>query len=266
MKFDPGIRHRSEIPLTDARLKRAVAAGELIRVCRGWYAHHGADQDSIAARKAGGTITAQTLLAKYGVWLMRDHRVHVRVPPNWPTKPAPPMCAHWFVQPTSPRDELRSAILAMAVCSQLTDLVVAIDSVLDKRLLRIDEIRALNGQNSRLDTAIKRMSWGSQAGGETLVRLLLIRYRIRFTVQAQIGSARVDLLVGDRFVIEVDGREFHLGEQFERDRARDRELIQAGYLVMRISYRMLMTDWDATAQAILAVVRRGDHRWPRTAH
>ena len=77
------------------------------------------------------------------------------------------------------------------------------------------------------------------------------------------GVRRVDLLIGDRLVIELDGRAFHSGEDFERDRRQDLELALRGYVVIRLSYRMVVHDWDATHRAVVEVVARGLHRWGR---
>ena len=103
---------------------------------------------------------------------------------------------------------------------------------------------------------------GSQSGLETLVRLFLIRQRIRVRSQVRVaGVGHVDLVVGDRLVLELDGEEFHTGLAFEEDRRRDFALVQQGYLVLRITYRMIMQDWQRVADGILALVRRDEHRW-----
>ncbi|MBG6056725.1 very-short-patch-repair endonuclease [Cryobacterium sp. MP_M3] len=47
----------------------------------------------------------------------------------------------------------------------------------------------------------------------------------------------------------------------EEDRRRDFALVQQGYLVLRITYRMIMRDWQRVMDGILALVRRDEHRW-----
>ena len=69
----------------------------------------------------------------------------------------------------------------------------------------------------------------------------------------------VDVLIGDRLVLELDSREHHLGKQYHEDRRRDLELTAQGFLVLRITYERVMFDWDSIERVILAVVRRGDH-------
>ncbi|MDR6905382.1 very-short-patch-repair endonuclease [Agromyces sp. 3263] len=75
------------------------------------------------------------------------------------------------------------------------------------------------------------------------------------------GAGRVDILVSDRLVIEVDGRAFHTGTAFDEDRRRDFELVTRGYLVLRLSYRQVVHDWDRTCAGILALVARNEHLW-----
>lgn len=263
MGFISGVVHRSALQLSKSAIQRRLASGELTRICRGWYAWAGADEDAIQARRVGGTLTGPTLLAKYGVWLLRDARLHVRVNPNTP-RIGGRACVHYLPPAVSERDELINALVAMAYCSSREALVVAIDSLIDTGLLRMEEIAPIANRHYRLRTAITLARPGSQAGGETLVRLFLASSRIKHRTQVQLeGGGRHDLVVGDRLVIEVDGREHHLGEQFETDRRRDRELLRRGYLVFRISYRMLYQDWEQTKSAILEMVRRDDHLWPR---
>ena len=109
---------------------------------------------------------------------------------------------------------------------------------------------------------IDRVDPDSQSGIETKVRLLLRARRIRFRTQAHVeGVGSVDFLVGDRLVIETDGRAFHTGPAFEEDRRRDFELVMRGYLVLRLSYRQVIDDWDRTRAGILALVARGEHQW-----
>jgi very-short-patch-repair endonuclease len=48
---------------------------------------------------------------------------------------------------------------------------------------------------------------------------------------------------GQRLVVETDGRRFHShARAFERDRRRDQVLLAAGYRVMRVTWRQLMSE------------------------
>ncbi len=71
---------------------------------------------------------------------------------------------------------------------------------------------------------------------------------------------RVDFLIGDRLVIEVDGRGFHDSDSsFESDRRRDAALSALGYRVLRFSYRQVLRAFGEVENAIRAAVARCDH-------
>jgi very-short-patch-repair endonuclease len=82
--------------------------------------------------------------------------------------------------------------------------------------------------------------------------------------QVQIGTiGRVDLLVGNRLVIECDSHEFHEGEDaLHRDFDRDLALIEKDYLVLRLNYRQVVHEWDRVESVILGLVARRRHVRP----
>lgn len=102
----------------------------------------------------------------------------------------------------------------------------------------------------------------AQSGLETKVRLGLRSRRVKVRSQVWIsGLGRVDLLVGDRLIIEVDGYQTHGSPaRFQEDRRRDREAALQGYLVLRFTYWDICYDWDRRLEATLDIVRRDRHR------
>jgi very-short-patch-repair endonuclease len=103
----------------------------------------------------------------------------------------------------------------------------------------------------------------SQSGIETLVRARLRARGVRCRTQVRIvGVGRVDIVVGDRLIIETDGREHHdSAEAFSADRRRDLRAQARGYLVVRLSYRQVMFEWAETESLLLALIRRDEHLW-----
>ncbi|MGN6587642.1 MAG: type IV toxin-antitoxin system AbiEi family antitoxin domain-containing protein [Solirubrobacterales bacterium] len=71
-------------------------------------------------------------------------------------------------------------------------------------------------------------------------------------VQIANGQIEVDFLWPDhRFVLEADSRDFHATHiAFERDRWRDRELMRAGYLTLRVTHRQAEREAEAIADTI----------------
>ncbi len=103
---------------------------------------------------------------------------------------------------------------------------------------------------------------------ETKARLGLRALGISYRSQVAIdGVGKVDLLIGDRLVLEVDGEEWHSGaEAYAVDRERDLRLVELGYSVIRLTYDQVMDEWDRVIAAIRALVGRDEHRWKTRHH
>jgi len=73
-------------------------------------------------------------------------------------------------------------------------------------------------------------------------------------VQIAKGRIEVDFLWPDHlFALEADSRDFHgSAVAFERDRWRDRELMRAGYSVLRVTHRQAEREADAVADTVAA--------------
>ncbi len=50
-------------------------------------------------------------------------------------------------------------------------------------------------------------------------------------------------------------------KDFAEDRRRGFELVMRGYLVVRLTYDMVVHDWERTQRDLLVLIERGDHRW-----
>lgn len=77
-------------------------------------------------------------------------------------------------------------------------------------------------------------------------------------VQIANGRIEVDFLWPDqRFALEADSRDFHgTAVAFERDRWRDRELMRAGYSVLRVTHREAETEAEAVADTVASRLTR----------
>ena len=158
----------------------------------------------------------------------------------------------------------RIAFRCVLRCGSVEDVIVIADSLLHLRLATREELAAwARDAPQRIASRLEETD-AAESGLESIVRVRLRSRRLRVRAQVRIGPRRVDLVVGDRLIIECDGAEHHGGwEAQASDRARDRALLAAGYLVMRVTYRQVLDDWPTIEQEILAVVRRREHRWPR---
>ena len=115
----------------------------------------------------------------------------------------------------------------------------------------IDRLRAVLGRDG--DAAITR----SEAEERLLALLRASRLPAPLTNQRATGCEVDFLWPEQRFIVEVDGFAFHGSRAaFERDRRRDADLQGAGYRVMRVTWRQLVDEPEATlvriAQALVA--------------
>lgn len=200
---------------------------------------------------------------------MPDPTVHVRLRRGTPRPSGAGLRLHWSDDSVAlrfPMDGVLDSLRHLLRCADARACVVALDSVLHAHLVAPAAVELMLEETPRGRALAPLIDPAAESGIETLARLALRRARIRHRAQAPIaGVGHVDLLIGDRLVLEVDGYEWHSQESdLERDKARDRALVVAGYLVMRATYRQVMEQWGSVEEQILAVVRRNGHLWPKS--
>ncbi|MFO7689264.1 MAG: DUF559 domain-containing protein [Cryobacterium sp.] len=280
-----GIAHARRLRATGVSqkdLERACLAGAVHRIRSGWYCLPHDDSETVQALRVGGRVTCVSRLEPLGVWLVPDGRLHVAVngargllrsPQNreqslasWCERPV--VVTHWrgpVNNPTDAREMIDDAAACLAGCLPRDHAIVAFDSLLNLQLLTAERL-AWSLAGAHREWMVALLDAGCASGLETLARLHLRGHNLRVRVQVQIaGVGRVDLVVGDRLVIELDSRKHHTDrDAYERDRSRDLELVRRGYLVVRVTYLQVMTGWASVERAILEVTRRGEHRWQRS--
>ena len=88
--------------------------------------------------------------------------------------------------------------------------------------------------------------------------ILCIFLGVRIVPQAWISGHRVDFLIGERLVLQIDGAT-HTGAQRTADIRHDAELMLMGYHVIRVGYAQVVHDWPAVQQLIMHAVAQGLH-------
>ena len=74
------------------------------------------------------------------------------------------------------------------------------------------------------------------------------------------GVGRVDFMLGDRLILEVDGRLNHDGVSMRhKDLVRDAVAAALGLDTLRFDYAMVVHEWPLVEAAILARIDRGLH-------
>ena len=103
------------------------------------------------------------------------------------------------------------------------------------------------------------------SGIESITRVRIRRKGVRLTTHAHIpGVGHVDMLIGDRLVVEVDGYAFHSGkESFQEDRRRNQVQAAGNYVYMPFTYDDVVNRWPHVEATIMGAVHNGVHLNPR---
>lgn len=103
------------------------------------------------------------------------------------------------------------------------------------------------------------MRWFSDSGLETVVIPRLRWLKLPLRQQVWLAGHRVDLLIGDRLVLQIDGGH-HVNAQRLADNEHDAILRLKGYHVIRVGYHQVVGDWPAVQELILQAIAQGLHR------
>ena len=251
-------------------IRAALLQGDVFRVRQGWYAIPGAPIEAVRAVRVGGRLTCVSGLRAIGCWDLKVRELHVSVPPTSARLRRPddkwtrladhndPVKVHW----RSSGGEDRFVLPALecfsdaVACVTTENLIVLADSYLHRhpqaRSTWAQDAAALGDRASALLAA----DGVCESGTETLFYRRLSTLGMRRQVAIP-GIGRVDFIIGERLVIEVDGAEHH-ADRFEADRRRDALLSHRGYRVLRFTYWQVMARWPEVEAAVWAAIARGD--------
>ena len=151
--------------------------------------------------------------------------------------------------------EIAARIDARHGVARASTLRMAGASARDIRRDRLAVRARLDARQRRLVDAARS---DSESGLESLLRIRLLRMGIVLRCQVRIRTVgRVDFVVGDRIILEVDGRENHDGESHRhRDLVRDANAAALGYRTLRFDYALVIHDWPRVERAIVGALRR----------
>jgi hypothetical protein len=250
-------------------IEQALRHGEIVRVCQGWVATLDASQTSILAATSRAKLAGTTSLASRGIWDATDSRIHLQHAPNAhppiiapatplqsfapPKFPAGEVIRHWskerHVLAAEPpwRTSVIDALLLTAHTATFEHLVASIDSAIYLKLLSRAALPTLRGLLPRwARPAIELADPRAESGLESIARLRLAP--LARTIEPQFvvpgigrggGAGRVDLLLDNWLVIELDGDEFH---DPAIDRGRNAILVGQGFRQHRFGYAQVIFD------------------------
>jgi very-short-patch-repair endonuclease len=159
---------------------------------------------------------------------------------------------------------LEDTLRQVAITESTAFTLATLDTALRRTgigVVRLDSIGLSVPRRAR--RAFRLATGKPESGTESVLYLALLDRGLHPRTQVHIPLTdfdRVDLLVGDRLVIECDSEEHHGGaEQRLRDLRRDAVLAGMGFIVLRFDYQQVFFDLDSVLGVVLDYVRRGLH-------
>ena len=262
---------------SQTRLRLAVSHGEILRIRKGWYSLPDLAEPLQRAARVGGRLSCVTAAIELGLWVpsgpellhvsVRRSACQLRTSDNYRLRLAERrdhgVVIHWHDDRLAGSRAMVDATTAIEVlcrCQSAEFAFVVCESARNSRMLTAlaweSVLRDLPVAKGR---ALARAGSLSQSGTESMFAYRMTRLGVHFRQQVQLGVDRVDFLIGERLVIEIDSLKHHDPTQ---DCIRDARLSILGYRVLRFMYSQVTGQWGTVRDSVFAAMSRGDHRAP----
>jgi very-short-patch-repair endonuclease len=248
-------------------LRRAKAGGSIFSPRNGWVAVKDADWFALGAVRRGLVISCVTAAERRGLWIPAKGKWHVAAAPNAGRFEVPERTVvHWST-PVVPRprdaveDELSNVLALVAQCQPFETALVIWESALNQGLIDRQALARLPLPAPAREVLARARPF-ADSGLETIIIHRLRWMNLPMLPQAWVIGHRVDLLIGERLVTQIDGAT-HTGAQRTSDIEHDAKLKLCGYHVLRFSYEQIMAHWEQVQAIIMEAVAQGLHRASR---
>ncbi|WES62722.1 DUF559 domain-containing protein [Microbacter sp. GSS18] len=265
-----GIAHRNAAVRaghTVSTMRAAVRGGSLRKLRRDWIATADAPEDLCTAALNGGSLTCVSAARRRGWWVPDDAPadIHVRIAPHGASPATAGVTAHWTHRLAPPpgfglMESIEDTLAHIATCLDAEGAQTVWDSAVKRERLDLGALRRVRWRTSPARTCAHRATDLADSGLETIAFLRLTSLGLPVRRQVEIAGRPVDLLVGERLVVQLDGFEFHASSaQRTKDVAFDAELTLRGYTVLRFTYAHVVHHWDEVERTIARAVAAGAH-------
>lgn len=262
-----GITRRAELVRqghSQRTIASAVQDGVVLGIRRTWIALPSADGFLIAAARAGVILTCVTQARRLGLWVeSAAAETHVAAPAHAGRvhvsagtrvhRALPPVPRH----PDRLEDGIQNVLAIVSVCQPFEVALAVVESALNKGVVDKRALLRLP-LRSRAPQVIDTATPFSDSGLETYVVPRLRWMGVRISPQIWLAGHRVDFLIGERLVLQIDGGH-HVGPQRASDNRHDALLMQMGYHVLRVGYIQMIDDWAGVQTLIMNAVAQGLH-------
>ncbi len=248
--------------VSDRSLAAAVASGVVHRFGRGTYAVPGADMADVMATVWRGSIGCVSALERSGVALLRKPPMPHIVVPRERSLSRPrsfriqTAVVHRLGESACDPSEVPTALGHASRCLAPAAHLVAVESAFRKGYIDVPHLRRLGAApQRRRDWLLREFDHRAESPLETVGRLALLAAGLEVRAQVQVTREdRVDLVVEESVVVELDGWEYHSDRvQIARDHERDRRLLEAGLPVARFTYGQVVRHPLLFAQQVCAL-------------
>lgn len=236
-----------------------------MRIREGVVATPDCDPAVVDAARIGGRIAGASAARMRGFWAPAHSHPVIEVPRGAHIRSTDATIIRGPAGPNRFGVSTAPELVGQILRSEPPQFAIAVlDSMLRRSgMTRIEIELAAAGLPRRLRRRLALIDPRAESGTESIVRVLLALDGIIATPQVRVPFSdleRLDLVVGDRLVIECDSRAHHSTPgELDRDNARDLLLTALGYLVIRIRYRAAVSDPAGVVAAVRAVVDAGLH-------
>lgn len=212
--------------MSRSKIAVEIDRGTLIRPRKGWVARPTADATLLHAARHGVLLTCITQAKRLGIWVQSERELHFATRAT-SSRGRPGGVLHWRTplvprDPDALEDSIENVLNAVAHCQPFEEAVAIWDSALNKGLVEWQRLSRLplTGLAKEVLLASNRFA---DSGLESYVRTRLAWLKLRIVAQAWAHGHRVDFLIGERLVLQVDGSQ-HTGAQRSSDNQHDAEL------------------------------------------
>ncbi|MBG6055545.1 very-short-patch-repair endonuclease [Salinibacterium sp. CAN_S4] len=263
---------------TSHHLTAAVRRGEVVRARQGHYACPELDAQELHAVRVGGRLTGLAGARRHGIWTPTRIPLDVTVAPDARALRSPVdmsvrlsqlrrhrLRVHWTDRAAPGTRSLIGALGCVLDIARTQPAVIAFAAV--ESAIALGKVsnrgwaRAARALPRATQLKLRTVNGLSGSGGESIAKFGFVEAGISFAQQVQItADIRVDFVLGNRLVVEIDGAEFHATRDgFEEDHRRDAVLRALGFRVLRFSYWQVSERWPEVMAAVEAAMSSGDH-------
>lgn len=158
-------------------------------------------------------------------------------------------------------ESVEDALAHIASCLPPSAARILWESAIRVESLSLEAVKRVEWRSTAARACANGVTGLSDSGLETIPVVRLSRWGIPIRQQIVLAGRPVDLLIGERLVVQIDGFEHHsTSAQRTKDVALDAELVLRGYTVLRFTYAQVVHDWDSVERTIARAIAAGAHR------